>query len=166
MTTPDPALVERARKIAAKWCADHRIVPNGELALTLTERIADFAAEVAGETKHGPAQDPQNESDVPALRGGGESSGADSLVVPKTGNCKPNGTLCDAHGNGLRHCVRRLEAREARLRDAMVDCREFLSHSGNQRAVLSGKFASPSARYEWFRRVKKAVDAALAEPTG
>jgi hypothetical protein len=43
---------------------------------------------------------------------------------------------------------------------------EFLEHSGNQRAVLSGKFSTPSERFDWFNRVKAALRAALEERGG
>ena len=36
------------------------------------------------------------------------------------------------------------------MREALRDCVDFLDHSGSQRSVLSGKFVTPSARYDWF----------------
>ena len=44
MTTPDPALVERARNVAEAWC-NERGEHGRELAMSLTMVIAAFAAE-------------------------------------------------------------------------------------------------------------------------
>lgn len=51
-----------------------------------------------------------------------------------------------------------VERKDAALREAT----DFLNHSGNQRAILSGKFTTPSARYDWFVRVRDGTRAALA----
>lgn len=56
------------------------------------------------------------------------------------------------------------EERE-RLLDDLREALEFLDHSGNQRAVLSGKFSTPSARHDWFNRVRARLRAALRAPT-
>jgi hypothetical protein len=52
------------------------------------------------------------------------------------------------------------------MREALEGAAEFLKHSGNQRAVLSGKFTTPSARYAWFQRTKAKIAAALAAAEG
>ena len=50
------------------------------------------------------------------------------------------------------------------MRKALENCLEFLEHSGNQRAVLSGKFSTPSGRYDWFQKVKTEARALLTAP--
>lgn len=66
-------------------------------------------------------------------------------------------TIADLRSEAERYAQRAREA-EAALREAS----EFLDHSGNQRAILSGKFTTPSARYEWFMRVRDLCRRALA----
>ena len=61
-----------------------------------------------------------------------------------------------------REARRAAESRAEAAREALTEAHEFLKHSGNQRAILSGKFTTPSARYDWFQRVKASVVAALA----
>ena len=58
----------------------------------------------------------------------------------------------------------RVAEERARVLDDLREALEFLDHSGNQRAVLSGKFSTPSARYNWFNRVRARLRAALRAP--
>lgn len=58
------------------------------------------------------------------------------------------------------------DVRAAPIELAAREALEFLNHSGNQRPVLSGKFATPSARYDWFERVKDALRTALTRAEG
>jgi hypothetical protein len=54
--------------------------------------------------------------------------------------------------------------REQEARNLLAEVGAFLKHSGNQRSILSGQWATPSARFDWFTRTNEAIRAFLAAP--
>lgn len=77
-----------------------------------------------------------------------------------------NWKTVDGHVEKLEGEIIALEARLAEAEGLLENVGQFLNHSGNQRAILSGKFVTPSARYDWFTEIKKEIAVYLARRTG
>ena len=168
MTTPDPALLERASVIASRYCPFHYTGPDPQSCLrckSIAQDIAAFAAEVAAEHMNPRSCQPCDGAECERCGGTGfycvscvtYTRAADLWQAVLAGQLAATERATETAGKWLRAYqdaygkLQATEASEARLREA---ARMMIAEAEGD---VTGEYSSPGIRL---------LRAALAEPTG